>query len=216
MISTNDFLDKKFHRLEHAFLRDLTSYNINKLYINNIKKQDHDNSMNGGNIKTEEMQYKGKDGKYTFKVVTINNPTDIHISVVPYDDPNSECLTILIDKKEKIAILHNMSSFNKCAKEGLQKPGAGHNLMKFAIILIIKYKKTHDTATISDHRSDIVALESLFVHMWTKSDCTTQIHLKDNSFIPCFKCSTTVKIARLRMVTRGRTWYSTIVKRIYL
>jgi len=132
----------------------------------------------GGATKTEKHTYFDKDGIHTFTVILRQDANNIYISIVNKDE--LDCATILIEKKDNIAILHNMSYYDNCTKEGLKSPGGGSILLRFVINFLIQHKDEYRTK---------------------------RILLTDNSFFNCLRCSKNVSLARLRNITHGETWY---------
>lgn len=91
---------------------------------------------------------------------------------------HDECVTVFIEKPN--AIVHNMSYDQECAKEGLKKPGGGGVLLSFMIHYLKENKKKYKIK---------------------------RILLTDYSYLHCFQCDENVKLARLRTLTHGDTWY---------
>jgi len=175
-ILANTKVPKHFKKLELYFIHDLLydfgiKNNTNKL----LKVK---NGQIGG-TKEKTVKYIDIGGVYTFNINTeyLEDDDTIRIIVTTPDDNN--CVTILIETSQKKAILHNVSYYENCAKEGLKKPGAGNKLLRFALNLII-----NSTYGIN------------------------KILLKDNSYNNCDNCSETIKLARLRSITHGQPWYS--------
>lgn len=158
------FVPKHFHETEKQFLYDLLPIYGVKFYtaINNQQK--------GGQIKSEKYTYEGQ----TFNIVKDHN----RISVVSQDE--TDCVTVFIEKKERLAIIHNMSFYENCSKEGLKAPGGGTLLFKLILSYLIKNKKEFGI---------------------------NKIVLTDHSFLYCPICDENVKLARLKMIIDGRTWY---------
>ena len=170
----NNYLPKHFLTLENRFLFDLS-------YGFGIKtKIQKDYILSGGGPNKEIHKFIDEWGIYT-NTVFVNekfDPSTIHVVVTTQNE--QDCATVLIDKNEKIAILHGMSYFEGCAKEGLKKPGGGTKLLRFILKLLLKLSYRY--------------------HFY-------RIILKDNSFLKYDTCSRTVKLASLRMITNGKTWY---------
>lgn len=119
-----DLLDKKFiYSLEHT-------HNI-KINPNIFKHW-----QTGGEIKYKTKTYMNK--HFNFKIDD-DDPDDIRIAIITPDQ--SECVTVFVHRKLKLAVLHNMSYDEKCAKEGLGKPG-GDVLMKVMLTFLIKKRKS--------------------------------------------------------------------------
>jgi len=126
-------------------------------------------------------QQGGANKEYKFDNYTFNvsiSKQDGRIHIAVLTPKEDECVTIFIDNKE--AIIHNMSYDKQCAKEGLKKPGGGDILMKFMLDFL---KKNKDKLKIK------------------------RILLTDYSYLVCPGCDENIKLARLRMITHGETWY---------
>jgi len=162
-------LPKYFKYLEQMFfLWDLPRYGIRAKLLQPFK----------GGGKTHNIPF--IDNNITYKFTVDIEPLDddcLHISIV--NPTQDECVTVYVYPKTSVAILHNISYFNNCAKEGLQ-PATGTILLKF----IISYLRRHK--------------ELLKIN---------RIALTDHSFLKCNYCDETVKLARLRMVTKEAPWY---------
>lgn len=106
-----------------------------------------------------------------------DDPSDIRIAIITRD--LTECVTVFVQPELKSAHLHNMSYYNDCAREGLGKSG-GDLLMRVMLTFLIKKREKYniDRITLSDH-----------------------------SFLYCGENSEfTLKLARLRTITHGKTW----------
>lgn len=137
------------------------------------------NLQTGGSVKEKIHKFKDNHKIYSLRVATIEYDGFIRILVLSKSE--KECVTVLIDKTSDEAILHNMSYYKDCALEGLKRPGGGTVLLRFIYKYIISIKNKYGI---------------------------TKIVLQDNSFLYCNRCSTTTKLARLKMLTHGYTWYS--------
>lgn len=135
-------------------------------------------NQSGGKLYTEKHTYFDKDGIHTFTMEFNENNETINISIVNKD--GLDCVTIYIDKKTKMTILHNMSYYNNCTEEGLKSPGGGSILLRFTINYLIKNKKKYGIK---------------------------RILLTDNSFFNCKMCSKNIPLSRLRIITHRNTWY---------
>jgi hypothetical protein len=165
----NNILPKHFIRLENDFLLDmLCSFGIKTAGLTRLFK------IQTGGGKEEQLKFVHEDSIKTYRVYT----TDEQILILTPDD--QECVTILLYKENNLAVLHNMSYFKQCAREGLNSPGRGNKLLIFALNLIINKKDKYNIK---------------------------RILLKDISFLYCKNCSHTVKLARLRTTIRGQPWY---------
>ncbi len=161
------------------YMKFLRDHNV-KISLNNQK---------GGYSKIEKFIDKGK--TYHFNVETIDSEDFVQIILLSKN--NKECVTVLIDKATNETILNNMSYYKDCrlstcsfnnslsAVEGLKRPGGGSVLLMFIYNYLLAIKNKYNIK---------------------------QILLKDNSFLYCKNCPTTTKLARLKMLTHGYTWYS--------
>ena len=144
----------KYNQLETKFIYGLwTDYHIK------IKKKYK--QQKGGNNKMIKYEDNGK--TYTFNLSVDKQPDHKYIIVITPD--KSECITVIIYKNEKDAILHNMSYYKECAVEGLKYPGGGNILLKFILNHLIKNKTQYKI---------------------------NRILLTDNSYLYCDNCSNTM------------------------
>jgi len=158
-----DLLDKHFiYSLEHT----------HKLKINqNMFKS----NQVGGGIRYKTFTYMDK--HFNFKIDD-DDVNDIRIAIITLDE--SECVTVFVQKQHKLALLHNMFYDDKCAKEGLKKPG-GDILIRLMLSYLIKKRKKY-------HIDRITLVDQSYLFCGPKSDIT-------------------IKLARLRMITHGEPWY---------
>ncbi len=166
----NDFIPEHFKFLEKRFIYRLEHTHKIKINPSLFKKK-----QIGGKIIYKTKTYANK--HFNFKIDD-DDPDDIRIAIIT---PNqTECVTVLVHTELRLAILHNMTYDNKCAKEGLGKPG-GDILMKVMLTFLIKKRKKYNI---------------------------DRIVLADHSFLYCGEeISNTIKLARLRTITHGRPWY---------
>lgn len=161
----------KYHENEIKFFIGLyADFNINLMT--------HKIQSGGGKEIENIVTFIDSIGTFTFRVLEKIQESMIHLSIL--SSKNDECITVIIWKKTKTAILHNMSYFNDCAKEGLKKPGGGSILLKFILNYLIDNKLKYNI---------------------------NKIVLSDNSYLYCNNCDDTIKLARLRLITHGKTWY---------
>lgn len=171
-----DILPTHFKQLEKEFINNLwTEFRIKIDY----KKVFNHGEFIGGFKKDTIEQFIDHGCVYTYKVFITDEIQDDIVHIVVEADDSNECATIFIDKG--IAILHNMSYFENCAKEGLRRPGGGNKLLRFTLNLIIKYKNKYGIK---------------------------RILLTDKSYIQCQGKSETIKLAQLRQITHDSPWYS--------
>ncbi len=171
-ISTN-FLPPQYHLKQRQFLLNLfPEFGINILK-NNFQ-------VDGTRAKEKEQNVKYIDHKesYTFKLAELIEMDRIQLSVISADQ--TECITVFIEQEMELAILHNMTYYENCAKEGLIRPGGGSILLRFILNYLINNKRKYKI---------------------------NRIVLTDNSFLACNNCDDNVKLARLRFITHGETWY---------
>jgi hypothetical protein len=134
----------------------------------------------GGNDEGVNKTYTFADigGLYNFTCNIKENKNSVQVTVLGAGE--TDCGIIYIDRTINIALIHSISYHKSCAKEGLMKPGGGGILLKFMINFIIWHKQKYDVKRIA---------------------------LRDNSYLACENSSDTVKLARLKMLTSGKTWY---------
>lgn len=161
-----DTIPKRFRLSQKNFL-----YSLKSKYGINYNK----NQSGGGTIcKT----YTFMNHRFNMKI-NDDDKDDIVITVVAKD--NTDCITVLINKFENLAIIHNVSYYENCSIEGLKKPGGGDILFKLILSFLIKNKNDYDIK---------------------------RIILEDHSFLACSeKTDDRVKLAQLRMITHGKPWY---------
>ena len=159
----------KYKPVETKFIHSLWTDHQIKIKPN-LKQQ------TGGSI--EKIKYQDDGQTYTLNLSIDKEPYHYYITVLTPD--KSECITVIIYKNEKNAIIHNMSYYKECAVEGLKYPGGGNILLKFILNYLIKNKQKYNI---------------------------NRILLTDNSYLYCDNCSNNVKLAQLKMITSGRTWY---------
>ena len=73
-----------------------------------------------------------------------------------------------------------MSYYDNCAKEGLLKSGDGSVLLRFILNYLSSNSEKYDIS---------------------------RVLLTDNSYLICESCDDNIKLARLRLITHGQTWY---------
>jgi len=166
------YLPKDFISIERAFILDFNKNNkITPLYGLNIQK--------GGRLIEKYMQFIDDGGLYTYKIIInecfLDDANQVHIVIITNDE--QECVTVIIDRDKQTAILHNMHYFNNCVMEGLQKPSNGTKLLRFALNMILQYKKKYNF---------------------------NRILLKDNSYLPYHN---KIKLADFRIILKGEPWY---------
>lgn len=163
-------LPDHYRKLEFSFLIRLGFiYNI----LSKLKK------IQRGGGKLYDTKYTDFDGtKYIFSVDIEGIDNGYHISVL--NTTKDDCVTVIADSSRKEAIIHNMSYYNNCAKDGTAHPSSGSVLLRF----IIRYLRSNKTVL-----------------------NISRIMLSDHSYILCKDYDKGVKLTRLRMVTRGDTWY---------
>jgi len=166
---------ERFENIEHEFILDLLyDFGIDNEIMPLLYGQ-----VGGG--ETKVMKFIDIGGVYTYNVrVDKQSADDARLSIVT--SKGDDCVTVLLFRKKKMAVLHNMSYYDDCAREGLLRPGGGGKLLRFTLNLIMRYKDEYDIK---------------------------RILLKDNSFMICKGFEHTVKLAQLRLFTHGLPWYST-------
>ncbi len=158
--------------LEMNFMHDVHTNNISRPYT-----QGGGAGSKAMTEKTHAVEDKGK--TYHFRVRTEHSKEMVRIIVITENE--EECITVIIYEGDTDAILHNMSNYSECAKEGLVRPGGGTLLLRFIHKYLVDAKKRYNI---------------------------NRIVLKDNSYVYCEKCAHTPKLARLKSLTHGYTWYS--------
>lgn len=136
-------------------------------------------------IKPSSIKFKIQKGggykKIQYKGYTFNlsvSKEDDRTHILILTPKKDECVTVFIDSSN--AIIHNMSYYQECAQEGLKKPGGGSILLNFIINYLKDNKKKYKIK---------------------------RILLTDYSYLTCYQCDENVKLARLRFVTHGQSWY---------
>jgi len=176
-LTGTSLVPSKFALLELDFLRDIHYSNTGIKYPQRGGRQ----SNPKGAIKETVQTFTDASTKKTYHF-TLSTETDEGITRLSvYTEDGNDCVTVFLTKGDPDAILHNMSYYKGCAKEGLMKPGGGTILLRFIYNHLKDNKKRYGI---------------------------NRIVLKDNSFVNCGNCSSTIKLARLKMVTDGYTWYS--------
>ena len=166
-------IPEKYKYQENNFMMDMFyDYGI-KTPVNKLL-----NLYGGKPIEEKIVSFIDEGGVYHYKFTIKEKHQQVYLSVLSKD--NDECVTVIIDIENKVAVLHNMSYYENGAYEGLKKPGGGSKLLRFTLNLILNYKDKYNI---------------------------NKILLKDNSFLYCNSCSETIKLAQLRMITHGQTWY---------
>ncbi|AYV77258.1 MAG: hypothetical protein Barrevirus25_1, partial [Barrevirus sp.] len=156
-----EFLDRKFiYSLEHT-------HNI-VINPNIFKRQQVGNSIRYKTLRFEDKHFKIDD----------DDPYDGRISIITPNE--TDCVTVFVHKRLRLAIIHNMYYEAGCAKEGFNKSKGGDVLMKLMLRFLIMYK--------GEYKID-------------------RIILADHSYLSCEDSPITIKLARLRMITHGQPWY---------
>ncbi len=144
-----------------------SNYQMNKILNNNLIFQ-------YGGIKRTEINFEG----YNFTIFQEDNR--IYIARNNDIDSSEYCMDIIIDKKEHIASLHNISYYKECSDPELKYPGGGGILLKLAL-KILKNNK-----------------EKLGIN---------KVQLQDNSFFYCEKTKKNIQLPLLYTLINGHTWY---------
>lgn len=149
-----------------------TKKKVDKLMRIYYLKHGINNIQRGGGKKYEE---KYMDKTFELYVRKTKELYEIHV----YPNP-ADCGIIFIDRESGIGELHSIGGSTKCAKEGLDKKGAG----RFQINFLLNYLRDN---------KEKYGIKKLV--------------LTDNSSIKCRGKS--IKLADMYMFTRGDTWYGT-------
>ncbi len=161
-----DNISKKFILAQKDFL-----YSLEPIY--GIK---YNNNQHGGTI--VHKTYNFMENSFNMKIDD-DDLNNIIITIVSKDE--IDCITVFIRKDENIAIIHNVSYYENCAREGLKKPGGGDILFRMILTYLIKNKEKYKIK---------------------------RIILTDHSFLACSEENNIrVKLSQLRMITHGKTWY---------
>jgi len=152
----------------------------NLIEINNLIKNDTTGYQHGG----DPIDYTYNN--YQFKVFVERTSISTDISVHPGDNQQSpkHCIHLTIHRNDdpmmKTAYLNNISYYPDCSKIGLDYPGGGSILVKFAIHLLRTIKGI-----------DIL-----------------RVRLRDTSMYRCGgKKGKMLKLALMYSMTHGETWY---------
>ncbi|ARF08016.1 hypothetical protein Catovirus_1_66 [Catovirus CTV1] len=136
-----------------------------------------DKYLSSGGGKNEKINVKYKDYNFELNVYKQKDRTTYSIFA---DNNNDECLIIFVEDNIKMASIHNISYFPTYAREGLEYPGGGSILLKFAI----HYLKTN---------KDALNIK--------------KIKIKDNATLYCKKMKGVINLSAIYMLAFGETWY---------
>ena len=201
---SNNLIPNKFYMLEMDFMRDIVygfGYEM-EIITNTMKKNWHKKGNHYGlygGYKESIHKFEDNDGKiYTFKVGVGDDasPDGNRIKIIVLSETEQDCVTVFIDESVGDAILHNVSYYRDCAKEGLRRPGVKQNRILRANFICLR----GGTILLRFIHKYLLAIKNKYK--------IKRIVLRDNSQIYCEKCSHNIKLARLKMLTHGRTWYS--------
>jgi hypothetical protein len=138
-------------------------------YVNNVQI--------GGDegIRTFSIKF----NKYTFNVKFIDHGDRLSYAVETKS--RKTCLLIFIDKQNPnyLANIHNISYYSDCVVEGLEYPGGGSVMLKFALYFLQKHKKKFNI---------------------------NRVTLMDNAYKTCK--GGTINIAIMHTLLFGKTWYA--------
>ena len=101
-----------------------------------LKKDDKIPFLVGGGKKHFTIEY--KDHIYTFERLIDDKNKYILYS---YDDTNSNCVILVVNKKEKIINISSLGSLEKCYRDEID---IGSNLLQITLKMIKKYKEYFD------------------------------------------------------------------------
>jgi len=157
--------------------RQLLNWFCPKINDNLIANKSNWNEQIGGQNNIELIQkYKG----YKFKINIEKGKTDTIINILTFEQNPQQCSVIVVDRVSKIAILQNLSYFNKCTEPDLIENKGGSTILNFLLGFLRLTKKKLDI---------------------------NKIVLKDNSFKYCKHCSQNVKLSTMYFLLYGNTWY---------
>lgn len=147
-----------------------------------LKKDDKIPFLVGGGKKHFTVEY--KDHIYTFERLIDDKNKYILYS---YDNTNSNCVILVVNKKEKIINISSLGSLEKCYCDEID---IGSNLLQITLKMIKKYKEYFDI---------------------------NKIILKDNSTYQCIKGlikddtrkynGPTLNLGKMLTLLTGNTWY---------
>jgi len=159
-----------FRILQKHFLYSLLPTHGIDFNKNILKKQE------GGTVDYKPYTY--ENNTFTIKIDD-DDPNEINISIVSTD--GTDCVTVFVHRKLRLAIINNMSYYENCSKEGLKYPGGGTTLFKLILAFLKKNKEKYKIK---------------------------RIILADHSFLSCSKKNDNrLNLAQFKMITDGRTWY---------
>lgn len=123
-----------------------------------------------------------KFNNYLFNVNISNDNDGLTISViVPNENNPRECVIILVDIENKMAIIQGISKISECVIPAFVGPdGFGSLLLKFSLSFLRTYKKKFKI---------------------------NRIVLQDNSLKPCNHCNQRIRMADMHFLINGDTWY---------
>ena len=187
---------KIFHNKITQEIHEIYDQLVNSIDNKDIYKsiQSSTNNVEGGNIeKTQQIQF----NDFIFNISVKKEKDDIFVGILTHNkDSPLYCGNMMISRKNKLAIITNISYYKDCAvpvQSGLNendnkigtKTASGSIILKF----ILKYlKKNKETLNID------------------------RIVLTDNSFKICMNCpsknkSKNIQLSNLNVLLYGDTWY---------
>jgi hypothetical protein len=127
--------------------------------------------QNGGNLENLTIEY--KNNNYIFEKSQIDDE-----NYILYSNDELECVSILINKLDKIAEIHGIGNYKTCVNTTLSNQSIGSLLLKITIKMLKKYKDTFDI---------------------------NKIVLVDNSVKRCNKIN--IEFSSMMILLSGNTWY---------
>lgn len=123
--------------------------------------------------KVRYIPYKGK----TYELHIDKDNTGYDITVVSLS--KEVCVLVTMPLNKDPTIVQNITFYQDCAREGLQK-GQGEQMFQFVLDYLRANKDVYNIS---------------------------RLVLSDTSYLYCNTCSKSIRLARLRMLTKGGTWY---------
>jgi len=167
-----DHLPEYFH---HQLRKQMFNLFMPQIHL----KYNFDMTQEGGHKPTQKEFYQKYKG-YEFRIFIDKTENDITITIRTHETSPSDCIIIAVDLKDRNAIIHGLSHYNKCTKPFIEQgKGGGSILLKFALG-IIKVNK------------DIFNID--------------RIILEDNAQKDCNNCDKK-RLSNLYFLMNGNTWY---------
>lgn len=147
-----------------------------------LKRRLYESAQTGsGQTIKEKYKFIDTGGLYIYNIN--KNIIDKYVEISIVSKEETQCVIIIIDTKTGIAGLTTMSDTGKCVNEGLNKSvgNSGTKILKVAMNIILDNKRKYNIK---------------------------YVNLIDKSYISCDNCKNPVKLAQLRTVIKGESWFS--------